>query len=251
MRNNKLPENENSKIAAGVILIGVGIALLLRNMGMIFPHWLFTWPVILILVGIYNGIKYNFEHKSWFILIAIGAFFLLRNFIPEIHLEKYFLPLFFIGIGVVYILKPKNFNFGSSRKQRLISNGDKETHNYFSEVNEVDSNDTFSVNSVFSGVNRSVLSKNFKGGKITTVFGGADIDLTQCDIQGTATIILEVAFGGVKLIVPPNWIVKNETSGIFHGVEDKRFNNGSMLDSSKELILKGSCTFGGIEIKSY
>ena len=46
MRNNKLPENENSKIAAGVILIGVGIALLLRNMGMIFPHWLFTWPEI-------------------------------------------------------------------------------------------------------------------------------------------------------------------------------------------------------------
>jgi predicted membrane protein len=82
--------------------------------------------------------------------------------------------------------------------------------------------------------------------------GGAEIDLTQADIQGTAIIRIEQVFGGTKLIVPPHWIVNNDIDGIFHGVEDKRrMQPGSNIDANKVLILKGSSIFGGIDIKSY
>ncbi len=252
IKNNMQP-NENSKIAAGVILVGIGIALLLRNMGMLLPNWLFTWPIILIIIGIYTGIKHNFKNNSWIILIAIGGFFLVDKFIPGLRLEPYFWPILIIGIGLVYILKPKGSSWRKFGINNKISdkwdNIDLKPNSSMSD-SSVENNDQFTASSVFSGVNKKIISKNFQRGKITAVFGGADIDMSQCDINETAFIFMEVAFGGVKLVVPPNWVVTNEITGIFHGIEDKRYNN-TAVDSSKVLVLKGSCTFGGIEIKSY
>ena len=99
---------------------------------------------------------------------------------------------------------------------------------------------------------RNVVSKNFQGGKISCVFGGADINLTQADINGKVEIKFEVAFGGTKLIVPPHWTVYNEIEGVFHGVDDKRkFNAATGISPEKILVLKGSVVFGGVEIRSY
>lgn len=118
-------------------------------------------------------------------------------------------------------------------------------NNYFA-----DNTETIKVDSVFSGVQRKILSKNFKGGKIAAVFGGADIDLTQADIQGEVVLKLDVVFGGVKLIVPPHWTVYNTIEGVFHGVDDKRKFNAEAV-SEKKLFLKGSVVFGGVEVRSY
>jgi predicted membrane protein len=250
---NRMPRNENSKIAAGIILVGIGIALLLRNMGMLLPNWLFTWPIILIIVGIYTGIKHNFKNNAWYILIGIGGFFLIEKFIPNLRLEPYFWPILIIVIGIIYIIKPRRSNwerFGRNKTLSTEFTTDVQKSKLSGYAETVDSNDEFTVSSVFSGVNKNIISKNFQRAKISAVFGGADIDMGQCDINGTAIIFMEVAFGGVKLVVPPNWVVKNEVNGVFHGIEDKRYNNG-VVDSNKVLILRGSCTFGGVEIKSY
>jgi len=88
LKCNKRPEG---RIFAGIILVGVGAALLLRNSGFPFPNWLFSWPVILILVGIYSGFKHNFKNNSWIIMIGIGGFFLVDRFIPDLRLAPYFL----------------------------------------------------------------------------------------------------------------------------------------------------------------
>ena len=115
-----------------------------------------------------------------------------------------------------------------------------------------DKGDFIKIDSVFSGVNRTILSKNFQGGKIACVFGGAEIDLTQADITGTVTIKMEVVFGGVKLIVPSNWGVQSDIDGAFHNVDDKRkYNSAITADPNKMLILRGSAVFGGVEVKSY
>jgi hypothetical protein len=42
MNNDKTQRNDGSKVVAGIILVGVGIVLLLRNIGFLFPHWLFN-----------------------------------------------------------------------------------------------------------------------------------------------------------------------------------------------------------------
>ena len=97
-----------------------------------------------------------------------------------------------------------------------------------------------------------MLSKNFQGGNISSIFGGSEIDFTQADINGQVVIRFEVLFGGAKIIIPSHWAVQNEIDGVFHGVDDnRRFNPDAALNPGKVLILKGSVTFGGVEIRSY
>jgi hypothetical protein len=106
------------------------------------------------------------------------------------------------------------------------------------------------ITSVFGGSNRRIFSKNFRGGQMTAIFGGSDLDLSQADIQGTVAVDVVAVFGGVKLIVPSNWEVKSNISAILGGVEDKR-KDPSSFSPEKKLVLTGVCMFGGVEIKSY
>jgi len=245
---------ENGRIIGGLILVGVGGALLLRNLDFPIPHWIFTWPMILILVGVYTGFRHNFQNSSWIILMAIGGFFLIDRILPGMSLEPYFWPLFIIGIGILIILRPKKkYRFGDAYVKTKDFEMRGSTIHITGEENVSDDADFLRISSVFSGVKRTILSKNFKGGNISCVFGGAEVDFSQADIQGRVVLRLEEVFGGTKLIVPPNWTVVNEVDGVFHGVEDKRKFNGGVqtTDPNKVLVLSGSSVFAGIEIKSY
>ncbi len=253
--NSNFNKRENGRIVGGLILVAVGAVLLLRNIGFLFPHWLFSWPMILILVGIYSGFKHQFRNNSWIILIAIGGFFLFDRFIPELGLERYFWPVLIIVIGVIFILRPKKFgriNESSNETSSTFNVGYNPASLQPYDSATLSDNDYLIINSIFSGVNRTIVSKDFKGGKISCVFGGTNVDLTRADIQGEAILKFEIIFGGVKLIVPPHFTVINEIDGVFHGVDDKRKYSASTSSSpDKKLILRGSVVFGGIEIKSY
>ncbi len=251
MENNN--HRENGRIIGGLILVGVGAALLLRNLDFPVPHWLFTWPMILILIGVYSGFKHNFQNSGWIVLMAIGGFFLFDRYIFEFSLEPYFWPLFIIFIGVLFIIRPRRRwrdtanNISNDWKEKWHNDSaNSSSQNYFT-----DNGDSFKISSVFSGVKRTVLSKNFQGGSISCVFGGAEIDLTQADINGKVVIRIEAVFGGAKIVIPSNWVLQNEIDGVFHGVEDKRNYNASTMNADKILVLKGSAVFGGIEIRSY
>ncbi len=256
-KNNNFRNFEGGHIIAGVILVTVGCILLLRALGFSFPGWLFTWPMILILIGLYTGVKHNFKNNSWVILIAIGSFFLLNKIVPDLRLDPFFWPLLIIGAGVLFILRPR---FSGSNITGSDIKSDKDYINW-QDVNSSTATATdqplysgsnfIKVSSVFSGVNRKVLSKNFEGAHITSVFGGVEMDFSQADITAPAVIKVEVAFGGIKLIVPPHWAVQNEIDGMFHGVEDKRrFNVAPDINPTKVIILKGSVFFGGLDIKN-
>jgi hypothetical protein len=233
---------EEGRVIGGLILVGVGAALLLRNTGFPLPYWLFSWPMILILVGIYSGVKHNFRNSSWLVLIAVGGFFLADRIFTSLSLAPYFWPILIIVLGVIFIIKPKR------DKWMEVPNDEKKNGGSYitpidwtdTKVNSgfaTDDNDYLKVDSVFSGVQRKVVSKKFRGGKVACVFGGIDID---------------VVFGGAKIIVPPHWTIYNQIDGAFHGVDDKRkFNASVVMDAEKILVLKGSVVFGGVEIKSY
>jgi hypothetical protein len=81
--------------------------------------------------------------------------------------------------------------------------------------------------------------------------GGSEINFMQADILEPVVVEVNNVFGGTKLIIPSNWDLKNEISAVFGGVEDKRNFNTSLPDSSKQIVLKGNCVFGGIEVANY
>ncbi len=252
----ELKRKQESRIFAGLILVVIGASLLLRNIGFPLPYWLFSWPVLLIIIGIYSGAKHGFRNNAWFIMVGIGAFFLVDKFIPGLTLQPYFWPIVIIVVGIIFIIRPhKSYKFDYRNNKLTDEPGTSESTGFnqsiFSKV-DTDSSDFLKVTSVFSGVNKNVVSKNFQGGKISCVFGGADIDLTKAEIFGRTELYLEVVFGGVKLVTPPHWTVLNEVDGVFHGIDDKRkFTSSIDTSPEKVLVLRGSVVFGGVEIRSY
>lgn len=247
--------NGDNRFWTGLFFVAGGALLLAYKMGAPVPAWIFTWEFLLIAIGVLVGIKHNFRNAGWMILIGIGSFFLLEREMPEFGMKDYVWPIAIIAVGVLFILNPRK-----NKRCRDDWHGkwhDKNQWNFQNPTTAeteayTDGEDSFNINSVFSGVKRSILSKNFKGGKIACVFGGAEIDFMQADIQGTVVLRLEEVFGGIKLIIPQSWTIRNEIEGVFHGVDDKRnFYSQTATDSNKVLVLKGSAVFAGIEIKSY
>jgi predicted membrane protein len=258
MEQNEVNQNMNrhmsNRILAGLIIIGIGIVLFAEKMGVIFPHWLISWPMLLIVIGFYVGIKHNFRNFAWLILMAVGGFFLWDQIFVGLDMKRFLVPIIIIAVGLMSILRPRCGR--RCRRGRWRNRWDDRRQQVFERTDfvsaDVDplSDDYISINSVFSGLKRTVLSKTFKGGKISCVFGGIELDLSQADIQGNVAITFDEVFGAVKLVVPSNWTVKSNIDGVFHGMEDKR-NQLVQNDPDKVLILQGSAVFAGIEIKSY
>jgi hypothetical protein len=106
---------------------------------------------------------------------------------------------------------------------------------------------------VFSGGERQIVSENFKGGKVTAIFGGSEIDLTKAKLApGKSELELACIFGGTTIIVPDDWFVTIEVTPVLGGFGDSRkLTPGRTVDSTKQLVIKGAIVFGGGEVKSY
>jgi predicted membrane protein len=116
----------------------------------------------------------------------------------------------------------------------------------------INSDDMIDASAIFGSVNKIVMSKNFRGGDVTSIFGGTELNFMKADINNIAVVDVTAIFGGCEIIVPSNWKVKVDITTILGGVEDKRpMELMTAAGSDKILILKGSCIFGGVEIKSY
>lgn len=226
----------------GVILLGVGVLLIMRQTGLPIPRWIFGWEMILIIVGIFVGIQTRFRDMGWLILVMIGTVFILKDVFYYLPIREYFWPLIFVAAGLIFLLRP---NLNRLKKNRETpSTPDPEISPL------TNSSDVLDIAAVFGGIKQSVVSKDFRGGEIVSVFGGAEVNLSQADFTTLIELELVCVFGGVKLIIPPNWKIRSEAAAIFGGIEDKR---PQSLDIAHEkiLVLKGTVIFGGIDIRSF
>jgi len=220
--------------------------LLAKKAGADLPPWLFTWQMALITFGVFVGAKHRFRDWGWLVPVAIGSVFLADKFIEDISIEQFFWPIIIIFIGLVMIFKPKRSRDGVWRRWN------EKHQEQFSAMNSQNTEEDF-INAVtiFGGAKKVIISKDFKGGETTTFFGGVEINLTQADINGRAELELTQVFGGTKLVVPSNWKIQTEELvSVFGGLDDKR-KNITTPDPDKTLVLKGTCIFGGIDIKNY
>lgn len=238
----------------GVFLLIVGGLFLARETGIALPYWLFTWPMLLIGFGLLSGIRHNFRGIGWLFPIVIGGFFLLDRLSPELRIKPYIWPAALIALGLVFLFRPKKKIWydgdgaervtGESLSPSAPESGTNERYQFAG-----DRSDVIDATAILGGVKKNILSKNFRGGEVTTFMGGAEIDLTKADWNGTVMIDCFNMFGGTKLIVPPDWDVQTGIVAVFGGIEDKR--PPATMNSNKVLYLDGTCIFGGVEIKSY
>lgn len=250
--------SRNSNLWIGLIVLAVGFFLLMDRLDLVFfPYWVFSWPVMLIVIGLLIGVKKKFKSVGWLIMILVGSFFLLDE-IPGLgFLRHYSLPIGVITVGFFLQFRASVFRgdrdvhnkrFGGSQ-----SDTSKTTAIFSSSEHEAagSGEDYLDLTTIFGSIKKKIFSKTFKGGQTTNLFGGTDIDLTQADIEGVVVLDVVQAFGGVKLIVPSNWEVKSDITTILGGIEDKRTPPAGGSAANKKLVLTGTCIFGGVDIKSY
>jgi len=247
---NSLTNKSNGRVISGIILVAVGAVFLARQMGIIFPNWLFSWPVLLIVIGFFIGAKHNFQRGGWWIVSLIGAIFLVDRLVPGIDVSKLFWPVFLILVGLVFIFKPRKSWHNQEWKQKCRDKKDSR-YNYPADQN-MNAEDYIDSTSIFGGIKKNVISKNFKGGDIVCVFGGSEINLMQADFSGRIALEVTQIFGGTKLLIPAHWEVVHEMVAIMGGIEDKRSPFAEKnTEDKKVLVLKGTSIFGGIDIRSY
>jgi predicted membrane protein len=223
----------DSRVFLGILFVAIGCLLILENLELLsydLSHILISWPMLLIVIGLYNLSRK--ASSAGFILIGIGTYFLIpRVFdVPE-HFIHSFWPVILVIVGIVFITQ------WNRRPSMPIGGG------------QVNNNDILDETAIFGGRNMSLVSEQFRGGKITSIFGGSKINLLYCKPVEGCVIDVATIFGGTKIIIPENWNVKTEVVSIFGGFEDKRGNSIiSRVDQSKIVVIKGVAIFGGGEI---
>lgn len=250
----------NSRATGGLLLVVLGLVLLAFKLNLIFlPHWSFSWPVLLIVLGLFVGVRHSFRKSGWIVLVLIGSIFLADDLLPGFALRVYFWPILIIGIGLWIMLKPRREYYPGQFGGRLRTPDKPDfatpssTDNYSSagSNSHTSTEDYVDATTIFGGTKRSIISKDFKGGEIVSVFGGTELNLTQADIQHPVVLETTQIFGGTSLIVPAHWEVKSEVTAIMGGVDDKRPVMPHGYEPGKVLIIKGLTLFGGLNIKSY
>lgn len=97
------------RVYGGLFLLAIGAIFFLKQADFFFfPNWLFSWPMILIAVGVYTGLKHNFRGAGWLIPMVIGVIFLIDRFDMGFNLHRFIFPAILICIGLTLILRPKH-----------------------------------------------------------------------------------------------------------------------------------------------
>lgn len=252
--------SRNSGLIIGLVVLMAGVLLFVDRLGLLaLPWWLFTWPMILIVIGFVVGASKGFRSVEWVVLMLIGLFFIIDDVPGWEYIRPYSLSLGLITIGLFIIFRSSLFIslFRSQKDERM---GDRDL-NEIGRVTEIfgadeqkkgsgSAEEYVDLTSIFGGIKRRIFSKSFKGGDITNFFGGTELDLTQADIEGRIKLDVVQVFGSMKLMVPSNWVIKSDLTTIFGGIEDKR-SVPEITNANKVVVLDGVCIFGGVEIKSF
>ncbi len=150
-----------------------------------------------------------------------------------------------LGIGALTGLHVLNLLFAAALVYfgvRLVTGTSSRTGDIFRD----DGADTINEFALCSPFNRRITSQNLRGGRIVLLFAGGDIDFSHAK-SADASVALEliVIFGGARIVVPPEWTVRQRGVAILGGYADKTV---APSTSSATLRLDGAVMCGGIEI---
>ena len=220
----------------GAIIIIFGILFTLDNMGIISDagYYLRFWPVALIVIGVIKIISpaHHGERVAGVIVGGIGLLLLLWT----LHALSFSIwnlwPLVLVFIGAKMLLNPRR------RWEEVLS------------MRKENIGDPFFQQFVFmSGTHQQYTTNDFRGGDITAIMGGTQLDLRNAQMAGdTATINIFAFWGGAEIMVPDTWNVQLEGTPIMGGFDIKTFPQKN--PDAKRLIIRGYAIMGGVEVKN-
>jgi predicted membrane protein len=229
------------RLIIGLAIALFGVVLVLDRMNMVVADQVLRWwPMVIVAIGalIFAQSRRVGGGVNGVIVMIIGGWLLLNSVgILRVRFWEMFWPLVLVGIGSMLVLQ--------TLRRRT------------SEGSGAASDNMLNVFAALSGVKRVISATRFRGGEVTALMGGAQLDLRQATIPPGEEAALDffLVMGGCEIFVPPSWTVTTPLVPIMGGIDDKRLAplpGGDSItgQAAPRLVLRGLIVMGGIEIKS-
>lgn len=220
----------SNQIIFGIILLIIGVLFLLRSTGIYNTGNLLSYvPSLFIILGIYSLIKSGFKSISGpvtMIIIFTVIQLLVLGVITWSTLASWW-PLVIILIGAGIII-----------------------NHYQRDKSKVYTRDNIDLMAILGEAQNTIKSSSFKGGNLTAVLGGVELDLRDSQTGPEPAIInVTVLLGGAEIRVPDDWDLKINVVPVLGGVDDNRTRMSNSSPKEKpDLIINGMVALGGLDI---
>nr|WP_315396101.1 DUF5668 domain-containing protein [uncultured Duganella sp.] len=225
-----------SQMAIGVAVIVIGLLFLVDNLGWVdLDVRRHLWPTALIFFGILKLLQTSTSSGRLIGggLIAAGCLTILRQ-TGWIDIEwRSLWPLLLIGFGLSVVFK-------STSGRPVFKQGGAVPDNEFDQA-------SVDITAFMGAFKRRITTADFRGGEITALMGGCDLDLRQSSINGEAVLNVFSLFGGVTIKVPVDWTVVLQGTPIMGGFEEKTVPPAA---AGKVLYVRGYAIMGGLEVRN-
>lgn len=247
----------SGKILIASLFILSGILLFSRNVGWITAdlfNVIVSWYSLFIIMGIYSMIRRHII--SGLVLLLIGVYFLLGGLscLPE-NAQAMVWPVALIIAGILFLFKPHRrgpWGHGpmAHHRREWMRRGGRPGMNFSDNQQQSESVDGFlRSENVWGAARHVVLDEIFKGATIHTSFGGTTVDLRHTHlVPGETYINVDCSWGGIEIYAPSDWKIVFKCNAFFGGCDDKRWQNGK-ANQECILVIRGTLSFGGLEIK--
>jgi predicted membrane protein len=227
--------------------MAIGVTFLLGNMGYLDVRQVFAfWPVILIIFGVVRIVESrDYRQTAGIFWVVVGLFFLLGSFGIIRMTFRELWPILLIGAGALILWRTAL----GRREHPGLRNVSQAEPASSSDANTTSSNSLVSATAILAGVERRINSQDFRGGDVTAIMGGCNLDLRGASITPPHQPVLEVfvLFGGIEMRIPDDWTVVSELEVILGGFDDRKADPPK--DDSKRFILRGTVLMGGVEVR--
>jgi hypothetical protein len=226
------PPQLTPQLFIGLVVIALGLLMTFDNLGIVHAEeYIRFWPASLIGVGLLklwhsrDGVGGAF---GGFLFTVIGTWLLLEQ-TALVRLSFWDMwPTLLVFVGGFLVWQ------GLSRPRVESVAGDTTS--------------TIQATAVLGAVVRGTNSPAFRGGNLTAVMGGCEIDLRRAAIDGEAVLEVFALWGGIELRVPEDWTVVSRISPIMGGIEDKtRPPQGA---TKHRLVIRGVVVMAGVEVSN-
>jgi predicted membrane protein len=232
-------------VAISIGIIAIGAMFLLDNLGIVRFHDIARyWPVILIALGVMRLVESHGTGSLVFggLLSGIGGLLLLDNLGIFYFDWRLFWPAILVGFGILMLIRNLEWQDRPERQDRAPRPG-------FSS-SEPAGPGKLNLWTVFGGGQRSVDAKDFRGGEVSAMFGGWEIDLRNAGLaDGQATVEVNVMFGGAEIRIPDTWSAEVRGTALFGGFSDET-RHPDPAGNPPRLTITGSALFGGVTVSN-
>ena len=241
MKNDRLPRGVTGQVVLGLLVIGMGLLFLLDNLGLVDMHRAVSfWPMLFVIVGTVKLCDTRSQGGTLLgaALVGVGILMMLDRLDIINFSVRTLWPLVLIGLGGFLVAKALR-NRGMTGAVGASSGAGM--------LDETGSGDVVDITAILGGYERRVATQDFRGGEITAVMGGCELDMRGASIRGEAVINVFAFWGGVTIKCPSDWTVILLGTPILGGFEEKTV---VPPDGSKRLVIRGYAIMGGVEIRN-